>query len=168
MWLLSACTSSAAAVVSVHFKCCGYAGSWQDETRVYQAQQLAGQIRKLRKGDFGDECRKAGIVVIGDYNLVGSRKPLDILKIAGLTELLLRSAADGAAYTWRGITQEESFWPGRLDLLTYDRSALRPSMGLVVDTTRLSSRALRELKLSDADSLASDHLMLVADFQLVH
>jgi hypothetical protein len=134
----------------------------------YQAEQLAGQIRKLRKGDFGDECRKAGIVVIGDYNLVGSRRPLDILKTAGLTDLLLRSAADGTAYTWRGIRQEESFRPGRLDLLTYDRSVLRPSLGIVVDTTRLSSSTLRELKLSAEDSLVSDHLMLVADFQLVH
>ena len=67
------------AVISVHFKCCGYTGSWQDEARVYQAQRLAENIAGLRKGEFGDKCKKAGIVVIGDYNLVGSRKPLDIL-----------------------------------------------------------------------------------------
>ena len=75
---------------------------------------------------------------------------------------------DGAAYTGREIRQEESFWPGRLDLLTYDRSVLKPSRCTVVDTTRLSSRAIRELSLNAADNLASDHLMLVADFQLVH
>jgi endonuclease/exonuclease/phosphatase family metal-dependent hydrolase len=155
------------AVISVHFKCCGYTGSWQDEARVYQAQQLADKIRGLRKGEFGDKCRKAGIVVIGDYNLVGSRKPLDILKRVGLTDLLLRSAADGTAYTWRGITKDESFWPGRLDLLMYDRSFFKPSMGMIVDTTRLSSSTLCELTLNARDSLASDHLMLVADFQLV-
>ena len=79
------------AVISVHFKCCGYTGSWQDEARVYQAQQLADNIRGLRKGEFGDKCKKAGIVVIGDYNLVGSRKPLDILKRAGQVRFQQRS-----------------------------------------------------------------------------
>ena len=31
-----------------------------------------------------------------------------------------------------------------------------------------TSHALRELKLNAQDSLVSDHLLLVADFQLVH
>ena len=74
----------------------------------------------------------------------------------------------GAAYTWRGITKDGSFWPGRLDLLTDDRSVLKPVMGMVVDTTRLSSSTLRELKLNAEDSLVSDHLLLVADFQFDH
>jgi exonuclease III len=104
-------------VVSVHFKCCGYAGSWQDDTRVYQAEQLADRIRRMRQGEYGEKCKNGGIVVIGDYNLVGSRKPLDILRKAGLTDLLLRAAGDGAAYTWRGLRREESFWPGRLDVV---------------------------------------------------
>ena len=38
-------------------------------------------------------------------------------------------------------------------------------MGMIVDTTSLSSDTLRELKLNAKDSLASDHLLLVADFQ---
>jgi endonuclease/exonuclease/phosphatase family metal-dependent hydrolase len=155
-------------VVSVHFKCCGYAGSWQDDTRVYQAEQLADGIQRMRKGEYGEKCKIAGIVVVGDYNLVGSRKPLDILKKAGLTDLLLRAAGDGAAYTWRGLRQEESFWPGRLDLVAYDGKALKPESGFVVDTSRLSDKAIVDLGLRVQDSLASDHLSLVADFQLSH
>ena len=72
----------------------------------------------------------------------------------------------GAAYTWPGITKDESFRPGRLDLLTYDQTVLKPVMGMVVDTTRLSSDTRRELKLDAQDSLVSDHLLLVADFRI--
>ena len=98
-------------VISVHLKCCGYTGSREDRTRVRQAQQLVGQIRALRNGDFGEELQQAGIVIIGDYNLVGSRKPLDIIKTAGMTEWVLPGMVDGAAFTRRGIRKKESFWP---------------------------------------------------------
>ena len=64
------------------------------------------------------------------------------------------------------MTTHKATWPGHLDLLTYDRSVLKPVMGMVVDTSRLASSTLRELKLNADDSLASDHLMLVADFQI--
>jgi endonuclease/exonuclease/phosphatase family metal-dependent hydrolase len=154
-------------VVSVHFKCCGYAGSWQDETRVYQAEQLADRIQRMRKGEYGEKCKDAGVVVVGDYNLVGSRKPLEILKKAGLIDLLLRASGDGAAYTWRGLRKDESFWPGRLDLVTFDANVLTPARGIVVDTSRLSDEALGGLGLRAEDSLVSDHLLLVADFRVV-
>ena len=152
-------------VISVHLKCCGYAGSREDRMRIEQAEQLAQQIRKLRDGDFGDKCKDAGIVVIGDYNLVGSRKPLEVLRDVGLNDLLLHNGRDGSAYTWRGTREEESFWPGRLDLITYDPSVLRPTAGLVFDTARLSKLTLENLGLQATDSLASDHLLLVADFR---
>ena len=154
-------------VVSVHFKCCGYTGSREDRTRVQQAQQLVRQIQRLRNGEFGEKLSQAGIVIIGDYNLVGSRQPLDIIKTAGNTDWILPGMGDGAAFTWRGLRSEESFWPGRLDVVTYDPATLKPSNGCIVDTSRLSEMTLRELKLSAQDSLVSDHLLLVADFQLV-
>ncbi len=65
-------------VVCVHLKCCGYADSREDLKRIEQARELAGQIQRLRNGDFGEKAKRAGIVVVGDYNLVGSRTPLDI------------------------------------------------------------------------------------------
>ena len=154
-------------VVSIHLKCCGFAGSREDLTRVYQAQQLVDEIRKLRHGEYGDELKQAGIVILGDYNLVGSRKPLDILRNAGVTDKILLIAGDSAAFTWRGINPEESFWPGRLDIVTYDHVVLRLSNGFLVDTSKLSEKALRVLGVRVHDSKASDHLMLIADFQLL-
>jgi len=154
-------------VISVHLKCCGYKGSREDRTRVRQAQQLVGQIRALRNGEFGEKLRQAGIVIIGDYNLVGSRKPLDIIKTAGMTDWILPGMVDGAAFTWRGIRKEESFWPGRLDAVTYDQQTLKPLNGCIVDTSKLSEELLSDLRLRAHDSLASDHLLLVADFQFV-
>jgi len=156
------------AVISVHLQCCGYAGSREDRVRIRQAEQLAVQIRKLRDGGFGDGARTAGIVIMGDYNLVGSRQPLDILKAAGLTDVVLRVPADGAAYTWRSLRKPESFWPGRLDLVTYDRGTLQQAKGFVLDTSRLTETELGTLGLRARDSLASDHLIVVADFQFVH
>lgn len=154
-------------VVSVHLRCCGYTGGSEDQHRKNQAQALVDRIQRLRDGDYGKRIKDAGVVLIGDYNLVGSRRPLDIIKTAGMTDWNLPRMGDGHAITWRGITKEEqSFWPGRLDLLTYDTARLQPAMGCVMDTSLLSPNALRRLGLCGDDSWASDHLMLVADFLL--
>ena len=47
-------------VISVHFKCCGYAGSREDRRRVGQAQQLVRRIRDLRDGEFGQHLKRLG------------------------------------------------------------------------------------------------------------
>lgn len=51
-----------------------------------QAEQLVQGIKKLRQGGFGENLKDAGIVIVGDYNLVGSRKPLDIVRAAGVKD----------------------------------------------------------------------------------
>lgn len=153
-------------VISVHLKCCGFTGSREDLARVQQAKQLAAGIQKIRNREASRELAGAGVVVIGDYNLVGSRKPLDILETAGLSELLLLGVDKRAAFTWRGLRKEESFWPGRLDLVTYDNATLRPAGGFLIDTSSLSKKSLRDLRLLAHDSEASDHLMMVADFHV--
>ncbi|MHB0958228.1 MAG: endonuclease/exonuclease/phosphatase family protein [Pirellulaceae bacterium] len=149
-------------VCSVHLSCCGFRDDVRDQSRVREARTLATQIERLRAGEFGDHLRSAGVVVIGDYNLVGSRQPLATLEAVGLTEYILLGL-DRAACTWRG-DEEESFWPGRLDLLTYDAAVLDPKAGYVLNTEDLSEARLRELGLERNDSMASDHLLLVADF----
>ena len=161
-------TGDLVTVISVHLKCCGYSGNREDKMRIREARQLAVQIRRLRDGDFGEKPRNGGIVIIGDYNLVGSRKPLEILKIAGLTDVLLREPTRGAAYTWRSLREDESFWPGRLDLVMYAQAGLKPANGFVLDTAKLSEQSLAGLGLRAQDSLVSDHLLLVADFVPVH
>jgi len=153
-------------VVALHLKCCGFAGSEADRTRVHQAQRFVNEIRRLRNGEFGEHLREAAVVIIGDYNLVGSRKPLDTLKTAGLTDWVLPGMADDAAYTWRRTRQEDPFWPGRLDIVCYDPTRLKQTNGCIVDTSRMSEQTLWDLRLFSHDSWASDHLLIVADFQL--
>ena len=67
--------------------------------------------------------------------------------------------------TWRGFG-ESSFWPGRLDLLTYDAAGLKPLGGVVFDSGKISTAELERLSLQVEDSEASDHLLLVADFEV--
>ena len=149
-------------VISAHFKCCGYAGSNEDDLRIQQAEQLVGEIKRLREGAFGEGIKNAPVVLIGDYNLVGSRKPLDIINAAGLKEVVCKGS-DGAAYTWRGLKPDSSFWPGRLDLAS--TAGLSSANGRVFDTGRMPETELQRLGVAGEDSLASDHLMLVVDAQ---
>jgi hypothetical protein len=97
---------------------------------------------------------------MGDYNLVGSKTPLLRLEEVGLNEFMC-VAGDASSYTWRGLKRDESFWPGRLDLVCTDQ--IGAISGFVFD----SSRPVRDLPLQgdvkDDDSEASDHLMLVVD-----
>ena len=149
-------------VISMHAKCCGYAGSREDTLRVQQAEQVVGEIRRMRNGDLGDRFKDLPIVLIGDYNLVGSRKPLDILAEAGLKDVICRDS-NGSAYTWRGLKPNESFWPGRLDLATHS-AGLKPLQAFVLNSSRLPQETLGKLKLNPQDSRASDHLLLLVDF----
>jgi len=154
-------------VVSTHLKCCGFAGSREDQRRVWQTQQLAEEIRRLRDGKFGDHLRESAVVIIGDYNLVGSRRPLEVLSGAGLDDWILTGLGGNTAATWRRVRDEDPFWPGRLDIVTYDRGRLQPVQGCVVDTTKMDGTLLETLKLRSHDSWASDHLLVVADFKLI-
>ena len=134
-------------VISVHFKAAGFAGSKEDKLRIQQATQLVSEIEKMRNQQFGKEAMQAPVIVIGDYNLVGSRKPLDILLAAGLSEVLPVRQGNGFAHTWQGLKEDESFWPGRLDLLT--------QAGL---------KTLNAEVMESETNRYSDHFMLVGEF----
>ncbi|MHB8969632.1 MAG: endonuclease/exonuclease/phosphatase family protein [Pirellulaceae bacterium] len=150
-------------VCAVHLSCCGFRNDVRDQSRVHEVQRLVSQIDRLRAGEFGAHLRNAAVVVVGDYNLVGSRQPLATLESAGLAECLLYGLVDRSACTWRG-DEDESYWPGRLDLMTYDSKTLESKAGFVLNTEDLSESLLSEHGLRRDDSLASDHLLLVADF----
>jgi hypothetical protein len=156
-------------VFSVCTTCCGYIGSLEDQARIQQMSELAATIKKLRDGTLGaalDPWRDAPVVVVGDWNLVGSRKPLDLmLDPAGpaLSHWQLRHLLVDDVFTWRA---DDPFPPGMLDLLVHSPTRLTRKNGYVLDTADLDAAALGALGLQDADSEVSDHLMLVADFQL--
>jgi hypothetical protein len=150
-------------VCSVHFSCCGFQGDVRDQARLRETQRLAAELVRLRGGAHGDHLRAAAVIVVGDYNLVGSRQPLDTLESCGLSECFLRGLADNSACTWRG-PEDESFWPGRLDWVTFDATRLTRRGGFVLNTGDLPDSWLDQLGLQRNDSEVSDHLLIVSDF----
>ncbi len=155
-------------VVSVHFTCCGYIGNENDRKRVDQARSLSRLIADFRRGGISKELavyRSAPVVLAGDYNLVGSYTPIEILtdpQTRGTKHWILKNLIGESIATWRD--DEQTFSPGMLDCLVFDNTKLRPLNGFILDTTLLRDYELRMYGLRSSDSMASDHLMLVADF----
>jgi exonuclease III len=109
------------------------------------------------------------VVIGGDWNLVGSREPLDIARGGAdldNSELDVARAlvlGDAAMYTWRDAAT--GFPPGRLDVIVYSDSSAEVVNAFVLDTGRLADRALARMGLDRTDSRASDHLPVVVDLR---
>jgi endonuclease/exonuclease/phosphatase family metal-dependent hydrolase len=148
-------------MASIHLRCCGYAGSWQDRARIAETTAIQEMLQSV----FGAE--KSIRVVGGDLNLVGSRQPLEILSRGlgrGGEDLQPAQApllGDVAYHTWRD--PRSRFTPGRLDWILYDPTAARETTSFVFDTRGLQPEALARSGLEIGDSDASDHLALVLD-----
>jgi endonuclease/exonuclease/phosphatase family metal-dependent hydrolase len=106
-------------------------------------------------------------LIAGDFNLVGTRTPLDAMR-AGLdadgSELAVAQTdvlGDHALYTWSDHKTE--FPDGRLDYLIYSDASADAANAFVLDTRRLSDRTLAKLGLDRTDTGASDHLPVVVD-----
>lgn len=149
-------------VLSIHLKCCGHIGSSEDIQRINAAMGYESFIASLL-----DDEPSLGVIISGDWNLVGSRTPLDVLIASGsigLTDLAPLQATQRHGVTWRNPAS--SFTPGRLDLITFTPETFASAGGFILDTADLDESALDALGLDDDDSEASDHLMLVADFDV--
>ncbi|MEO1511402.1 MAG: hypothetical protein AAFU70_04945, partial [Planctomycetota bacterium] len=108
------------------------------------------------------------VIVAGDWNLVGSNTPREILTAPdgpALDHMILLKTDGRDAATWRALNGL-GFTPGLLDLVAFSPESLEPLGGFVVDTERMTPSELQALGLRPLDSLVSDHLMLVADFKL--
>ncbi|MEO0966586.1 MAG: endonuclease/exonuclease/phosphatase family protein [Planctomycetota bacterium] len=161
-------------VVSSHWKCCGRAGSTEDLQRMDDALHALKAIWRLREGGVEgewdratrtrpivkpvpDRFQHAPLVVAGDYNLVGSRDPLDMLLTTGLVELVPVQTHDNTAATWRDPREAQGtpddwqpggFPPGRLDFVAVD-PRLKVIRSFVADLGE--------------STLLSDHLPVVVD-----
>ncbi len=157
-------------VFSVHPKCCGHRGSSEDAQRIWETEAMIAALADVRSGGAGAALAPfadAPAVVIGDWNLVGSRTPLDLVEDpAGpdLRDVLIGPLVGRDVHTWRGAsTGPGSFMPGRLDLAAVQREGLAVSNAFTLDTRVLGADDLAALGLQADDSGASDHLMLVTD-----
>jgi len=157
-------------VMSVHLKAMGYIGNKDDLRRIQQAGILLETVTEINRGDYNHPEQphtKPGIVMVGDYNLVGSRTPVDLLaikEITGLANWVLPNLVGESVVTWRGGLRS-SFSPGKLDYTLYSQDRLTRKNGFVLDSELLNQAELNQLGLERTDSGASDHLLMVTDFQ---
>ncbi|MFG0293512.1 MAG: endonuclease/exonuclease/phosphatase family protein [Phycisphaerales bacterium JB050] len=148
-------------ILCVHPKCCGYISSDEDRRRIEETRAMIRTIQLARQR-YGDELP---VLLAGDWNLVGSRTPLDLLTNptdADLKHIEARNPVNGETYTWYEAGSD--FGPGMLDLVTVSANAAASSCAAVLDSTTLNPESLGSLGLKPDDSRASDHLMLVINF----
>ncbi|GEM_PF-790896 len=161
--LLVAAANRRVLVTSVHLKCCGRAGDPNDQKRVKEAEAIR---RLLRAAQF--DLRPSGLLIMGDFNLVGSYEPMEIVKFQNdlnATDLLVVDPyvrGDSTNTTWRD--PEQPFLPARLDYALISDAVLRVAQCFVLDTDRLGEDELTTLGLLREDSGASDHLPVIIDF----
>jgi endonuclease/exonuclease/phosphatase family metal-dependent hydrolase len=151
---------------SIHLKCCGFTDSDEDRRRLAEARAINRAMSAvIAESGMELELRVLG----GDFNLVGSRPPLDALR-AGLdvdgSELEVVDAmvwGDRSRRTWADATNE--FSPGRLDFLVVGESAVEVVRSFVVDLSVLGNPALAGLGLEPGTTDPSDHLPVVVDLR---
>lgn len=147
---------------SVHLKCCGGANSSEDERRISEAISINATVSAVLQAN-----PNAAVAIAGDYNLVGTRTPLDIIRVglasdgSDLTPAETLTLGDPAAVTW--IQESSRFSPGRLDWAVVDETKTAILRAFTLDTRRLSPASLLATGLQAEDSQASDHLPLVVD-----
>ncbi len=111
----------------------------------------------------------AGVIVGGDFNLVGTEIPLTRIAAGldpsgGALEAVYALQLDGrSTATWDGGSGR--FPPGQLDYVLYSPSSLVPLRAFVLDTRDMEAEWLAAHGLAAEDSQrASDHLPIVVDF----
>ncbi len=150
---------------SVHLKCCGGAGTREDQTRRAEAFLINDLF-----GEAADLGAPGAIRVIGgDLNLVGSREPLDALR-TGLDEngknLTVADAwvlGDPILATWGHPNSQYS--AGRLDWVLFGDEHADLVQAFVLDTSKLSDASLARSGLDRDDTNASDHNPVVVDLK---
>jgi endonuclease/exonuclease/phosphatase family metal-dependent hydrolase len=157
-------------IINVHLKAMGYIDSREDRLRIRQVNDILATIDEIYKGKYNKDDapdKQPAIVIVGDFNLVGSRKPLDMIiekKVYGLKDWLIPNLIGESIVTWRGGARA-SFSPGKLDYIVYSTRTLISKNGFLLNSELLNRTERRQLKLDAADSKLSDHLLITVDFQ---
>ncbi|MDX1396085.1 MAG: endonuclease/exonuclease/phosphatase family protein [Gemmatimonadota bacterium] len=159
--------------VTLDLVCCGNsATSIQDTIRRLEAQAIN---RAARAALAAGPPRGGGaphVIVGGDFNLVGSRRPLaDLAAGLGSEGSALSSVyalqLDGrSSATWE--SSGVPFPPGQLDYVLHTAGALRVRRAFVFEARDVEAGRRRSLGLREDDSdRASDHRPIVVDFAVV-
>ncbi|MAT80153.1 MAG: hypothetical protein CMJ29_10825 [Phycisphaerae bacterium] len=150
--------------ISLHLKCCGALNGKEDLTRISEALSIREAI-----SEAVSVTKPSGLVIGGDFNLVASPVPLDILRIDGNAMLGGSHEGDLAVttpvhldgrdtYTW--YNEGSAFTPGILDYILIGGDLVQTD-AFVLDTTDLG-RSTKDVD-RNATGEASDHLPVVVD-----
>jgi len=166
-------------IFNAHYRCCS-----ADEERQEEADATIAFIRNARAPGEGalDLPPDAPVFITGDLNLVGRARQLETLLTGdildeetfgsdaapdadgtSLADLFPRQTHADMTYTWRN--DFSGFWPGKLDYIIYSDALLSVSRAFSIFTPNMPPETLAAHALEEDDSLASDHLPIVADFR---
>ncbi len=157
-------------VINVHLPFGGNdAGRWKEAKDIIRF--IAGVKQDSGKSDIPPGTP---IVIIGDYNLVGESRQLDMLLHGGgkgpdwdgtaLTDLFPYHNGAPESYTWQS-SQRKGFGPGRMDLVIYTDSVITPVRSYILCTETMKRSELSDYGLRRDDSpTLSDHYPIVVDF----
>ncbi len=143
--------------LSLHLRCCGGPTGEAEEQREREAKI----IRRAAKSS-----KSKGSIIAGDWNLVGTNKPLDIVKTKVFTTVEAFQPDGVLNATWSNTNSP--FTPGRLDWMLFNGKAIELNTCFVLDSADFdkATRDKYNLRRSDTATL-SDHLPLVADFNII-
>lgn len=149
---------------SLHWQCCGCAGSREDRLRQAEAQAMHDALLAAYR-----QHRANTAIVAGDLNLVGSKGPLftligrddrtgSLLNVVEPIHLDRRTMA-----TW--MDPRLPFPPGRLDYMAYVGDHFEAAHSFVFDSSDLPDFWLKHHALTAGDSaIVSDHRPIVTDY----
>lgn len=156
-------------LVNVHLR----AGSRGEDNRWLEIDALENFVHSARQpGGWIYLEEPTPIILVGDFNLVGSRGQLEAIESniqdwdgSGIDRVRARQTEKRMHYTWRN--DNSGFSPGKLDYIFYTGSvmSLQNHYTLQVEEMSPGQRALYGLQYGDTQT-ASDHLPHVADFRL--
>jgi hypothetical protein len=161
--------------VTLDLVCCGNSPrSVQDLVRRIEAHAINEATKSaLASEPPGGPPRSgagtAALLVGGDFNLVGSREPLDAVAAgvgrggSDLESVYALQLDNVTSATW--TSDGQPFPPGQLDYVLYEPERLSALRAFVFETLDLPGDQLTELGLTAGDSdRASDHRPIVVDF----
>ena len=157
-------------VINVHLPFGG-----DDAGRLKEAGNIIEFIAGIKQ-NAGESTILPGtpIVIIGDFNLVGESRQLDLLLNGSdngpdwdgtsLADLFPYHSGAPESYTWQS-SHRRGFGPGRLDLVIYTDSILSPIKSYILSTETMEESDLSRYGLRRDDSpTISDHSPIVVDF----
>ncbi len=171
-------------VLSDHLPCCG-----NEPGRQSEADQMVSWLQDARSpGGAINLAANTPMVIVGDFNIVGSGQPLETIRTGEVVDDLLyddsppdwdgtpltdaRPPHNGVGpgdYTWR---DDSSFFaPSVLDYVLFTDSVLQTANSFVLDPATLSTEVRQSVGLEPFDvqlnesSGRYDHLPVVVDFR---